>query len=152
MNKLIPLSILILSGCAGQATGPMFSEPEKPSIIIYTNYSAHAWFGNGRAGTWNVHVNGQICKLHDKSFFIVKTGKVLIASDDDAIAGTTKHEINDNHSHYIRMDIDHAKLHLTSLGLVGMAMLHNDGGMFVFDDVSEEQALKELSGLHQDCM
>lgn len=144
--------ILLLTGCATTASGPMFSEQKTPSIVIYTDYSKKAWFGNGRAGTWDVNVDGMTCKLHDKSFFVIPAGKTTITSEDDFVAGTTKYEIKDNIPHYIRLDIDHAKMHMGSFGLIGLATIHDSNGMYIFEDVSRERALKELNGLHQDCV
>lgn len=141
MKALILL--LLLTAC-GSARGPQFSEPEKASIILYTDF-VRAGGLLPYQGTWNVHINGVSCSLHDRAFVIAKAGKTVITLKPtlDYSSGIT---LTDNKTHYIRLD------ETAMNGFTAIGDLFSSKPEVQFVEVPKTQAINELQGMHQDCM
>jgi len=138
------LLLLVLSACV--ANGPIYSEPKKPSIIVYRPETTIP-----KAGVFYIEANGvPVCNLLPLSYFVLNEDKVTLSSSKFMMLGTSR--ITVTRPSYVRIELSPIKqFGVATGGLVG-DIATGEGGPFTFTVVEPDIARKELAGLHRDCV
>lgn len=153
------LVAMALSACS--ANGPIYSDANIPhgtgsTIVVYRPSSILQV-----ARRFPLEINGvEKCSLSNGGYFAetVVPGKIGLTSSMWDQPGTSRAEImaSANQTSYVSIRLNNDK---TAAGIGGgmIGLLIAEGssstsGPFIFSNVPESQALKELADLKQDCM
>lgn len=156
MSKYLAIVLLLLTAACSSAQGQRFSDIEQPrqSIVVYFPHGAE--HGSNR----DVFINDKKCTLHNEAFFVgVSNGLESIIKEDtfgNIGISSIRFRADIGKTYYVRMDWNSNK-QITMIfgGLIGQEIaesVSDSKGAFVFTIVDEQQALRELKNLHQDCL
>lgn len=151
MRTIIIVSLMLLAGC-DTASGPQFSQPANPSIIVYHHDTqiriAHSPIP--------LSINDRQCDLHQDAFIILPNAKYTLLVSMMAWPGVSKQTINTaSNNQYYRVEIDKTKQAWMALSFAGGVIAESaseHSGPVIFTRINEAQALQDLHGLRQDCM
>lgn len=142
----IVLLMLLLTGCS--ATGPAFDRSMvRDNLVIYRPDGFYS-------GIFQIEVNGRpVCKLKKAGYVVVKDSnrELNITSEIWDMPGVSRLTVINKGDTYVRADVDADKQAAGVVGgYIGEAM-HGMTGPYIFTEVPESQALRELEGLKRDC-